>query len=82
VLVPAAGTVVELANPKDPGTLTDPSLADPPLIVEDAKVCPALIFVAVGVAVIVGVTFSRLITTVWLPSAYPGFAAATARTVT
>jgi len=67
---------------KDPRTLTDPSLADPPLNADDPRVCPKLMFLAVGVAVIVGATFSRLITTVWLPSLYPVFAAATARTVT
>jgi hypothetical protein len=49
---------------KDPRTLTDPSLADPPLNVEDPRVCPWKIELAVGSTLTVGVTFSRLITTV------------------
>jgi hypothetical protein len=56
--------------------------ADPPVKVDEARVCPRNIELAVGHFVIVGATFSRLITTVWLPSLYPVFAAATARTVT
>jgi hypothetical protein len=62
---------------KDPDTL-----ADPPLNVDDPRVCPWKIELAVGSTLTVGVAFSRLITTVWLPSLYPVFAAATARTVT
>jgi hypothetical protein len=56
--------------------------ADPSVKAAEAKVCPWKIELAVGTTLIVGVTFSRLITTVWLPSLYPVVAAATARTVT
>jgi hypothetical protein len=44
---------------KDPDTL-----AIPPLNADDAKVCPWKIELAVGSTLTVGVTFSRLITTV------------------
>jgi hypothetical protein len=48
-----------MAKAKDPGTP-----ADPPLNVEDPRVCPWKIELAVGSTLTVGVTFSRLITTV------------------
>ena len=77
LLVPTAGAVDGLAKAKDPEMS-----ADPPVKVDEAKVWPWKIELAVGADVIIGVTFSRLISTVWLPSAYPVFAAANARTVT
>jgi hypothetical protein len=77
LLVPTAGAVDGLAKAKDPEMS-----ADPPVKVDEARVCPWKIELAVGSTLTVGVTFSRSITTVWLPSLYPVVAAATARTVT
>ena len=77
LLVPAAGAVDGLVKAKVPEIS-----ADPPVKVDESSVCPWKIELAVGTTLIVGVTFSRLITTVWLPSLYPVVAAATARTVT
>jgi hypothetical protein len=77
LLVPTAGAVDGLAKAKVPEMSADPSVK-----AAEARVCPWKIELAVGHFVIFGVIFSRLITTVWLPSAYPVFAAATARTVT
>ena len=59
LLVPAAGVVNGLAKAKVPKIS-----ADPPVKVEEARVCPWKIELAVGHFVIFGVIFSRLITTV------------------
>jgi hypothetical protein len=77
LLIPAAGAVDGLAKVKIPEMSADPPVKD-----DEAKVCPWKIELAVGHCVIFGAIFSRLITTVWLPSLYPVVAAATARTVT
>jgi hypothetical protein len=59
LLVPTAGAVDRLVKAKDPS-----ALADPPLNVDEASVCPRNIELAFGPTLTVGVAFSRLIATV------------------
>ena len=54
-LVPTEGTVAGDAKAKPPGTE-----AEPPLSVEAASACPAVMPLAVGQAVTVGNTFSTV----------------------